>query len=113
MEKIEFIENFKKSTKQFALNIIKLTSELPNNKESLVIAKQLLRSATSVGANYRAASRSRSKAEFLNKMCIVVEEADECLYWIELLQESGIRKDKIIVRLYNECEEILKVVSAA
>lgn len=113
MNKIEFIESLKKRTKQFALEVIKLTSSLPNNKETLVISKQLLRSATSVGANDRAATRARSQAEFFSKISIVVEEADECLYWFELLHESGIKNKESIESLYVECEEILKIVSSA
>jgi four helix bundle protein len=113
MSKVEFIESLKRRTRGFALAVIKLVSSLPNSKESLVITKQLLRSATSVGANYRAATRARSQGEFFSKISIVVEEADECLYWLELLEESEIVQKEKIVPLYAECEEILKIVSTA
>ncbi len=82
-------EELRTRTKRYALRTIKLCRSLPAAPEAWVIAKQLLRSGTSVGANYRAACRARSHAEFFAKLCIVVEEADETLYWFELLIESG------------------------
>ncbi|MGI8597983.1 MAG: four helix bundle protein [Chitinophagaceae bacterium] len=72
-------------TKKFALNIIVLIKQTPSNKISDVLMKQLLRSATSVGANYRAACRARSQSEFISKIGIVEEEADECAFWLELI----------------------------
>ena len=83
-------EEMKKRTKQFSLRIIKLVESLPKEKVANVIGNQLLRAGTSVGANYRAACRGRSKADFISKMGIVEEEADECIYWMELLVESKI-----------------------
>ncbi len=81
-------------TKAFALQVIKLHEELPKDEVARTIGRQLLRSACSVGANYRAACRAKSKADFISKMGIVLEEADESAYWIELLQETGkIHKD--------------------
>jgi four helix bundle protein len=74
-------------TKAFALRVIRLFDALPRSAPSQVIGRQLLRSATSVGANYLAACRAQSHAEFAAKLSIVVEEADESLYWLELLQE--------------------------
>ena len=79
--------DLKGRTRQFALNIINLVQALPSSQTTAVIGKQLLRSATSVGANYRAACRSRSRADFVSKITIVEEEADESAYWLELLSE--------------------------
>jgi four helix bundle protein len=79
----------KERTKQFALRIIRLVNALPSNFVADVLGKRLLRAGTSVGANYRAARRGRSKAKFIAKLGIVVEEADECGYWLELLLDSG------------------------
>ena len=89
-------EQLKARTKQFAIQVIKLVRVLPRNEESRVIGRQLLRSATSVAANYRAVCRSRSKAEFISKIGIVVEEADESVFWLELLVDTGlIEQDRL------------------
>ncbi len=85
---IEFSETFKRRLKQFVLRIIKLYQFLPKSGEAQIVGKQLLRSATSVAANYRAACRARSGKEFYSKLSIVVEEADETLFWLELLTEA-------------------------
>ncbi len=81
-------QEFKDRTKQIALRVIRLVESLPNTKTAQIIGKQLLRSATSVGANYQAACRGKSTADILHKLAIVEEEADESLYWLELLIES-------------------------
>src|SRR3954466_11559666 len=86
---VRSVENQKRS-KQFALRIIRMTRALPRSDEARVIGRQLLRSGTAVGANYRAACRARSRREFVAKMGIVVEEADESAFWIELLVEGKI-----------------------
>ncbi|MFB2897533.1 four helix bundle protein [Aerosakkonemataceae cyanobacterium BLCC-F50] len=83
-------QQFKNRTKLFALRVIRLVNALPQNPTSGVIGKQLLRSATSVGANYRAACRAKSRMDLIAKLRIVEEEADESLYWMELLIESGL-----------------------
>ena len=83
---------FKKRTKEFALRVIRLVSALPRNRSADVIGRQLLRSATSICAKYRAACRGRSRAEFRSKLAIAEEEADETLYWLELVAESGLVK---------------------
>ena len=85
-------DELKLRTKKFALRIISMIEHLPNNKTGNVIGNQLLRSATSIGANYRSACRSRSKAEFISKIRVVEEEADESVYWIELIKESKLNK---------------------
>ena len=103
----------KKRTKDFALSIIRLLESLPPVKTSDVIGRQLLRSATSVGANYRAACRARSKAEFLSKISIVEEEADESLYWLELLQESHLLSDSVLQPFLKEADELTAIFTAA
>jgi four helix bundle protein len=85
-------EELRNRTKRFALRIIRLFQHLPRTTEAQVLGKQLLRSGTSVGSNYRAAGRARSKAEFISKVGIVVEEADETVFWVECLIESEIVK---------------------
>ena len=82
-------ENLKLRTKQFALRVIKLVESLPRDETSRILGRQLLRAGTSVGANYRAACRSKSVADFISKMGTVEEEADESCYWMELLAEAG------------------------
>jgi len=110
---IGFREMFRQRLKQFALRIIKLFQALPKTGEAQVIGKQLLRSGTSVAANYRAACRARSGREFFSKISIVVEEADETLFWLELLLESGILSRKKMNLIIIEASEILKIVSTA
>jgi four helix bundle protein len=100
-------------TKKFSLGIIKLCEALPKSRTAEIIGRQLLRSGTSVGANYRSAKRARSKAEFIAKMGIVEEESDECLYWMELLIESGMITEDLIGDLMNEADEILAMSVAS
>ena len=111
--KMDFIENFKLRTKKFVVDNIKLFKILPKTEEAKIIGRQLLRSSSSVGANYRAACRARSKAEFHSKLAIVVEEADESVFWMEILIEAEILKTEQIEILMNEANEILKVVAKA
>ena len=106
-------EEFKLRTKQFALRIIRLVESLPNTMTSNTIGRQLLRSGTSVGANYRAACRAKSLTDFINKLAIVEEEADESIYWIELLVESKhINLDRV-KSLTEEANEIVSIIVAA
>jgi len=100
--------DLKKRTKKFALDIIKFVQSLSKGKITDVIGKQLLRSGTSVGANYRAACRARSSAEFISKMGIVEEEADESVYWLELLADSGISV-RDTPNLMKEANELLAI----
>ena len=97
-------------SKQFALRVMKLVDALPKSRSTDVIGKQLLRSATSVGANYRAACRGRSKAEFIAKLGIVEEECDETLYWFELLIEGGLVNPGKLSALVQEGTEILAMI---
>src|SRR5256885_822410 len=99
-------QEFKARTKGIALRVIKLTETLPNRREADVLARQLLRSATSVGANYRAACRSRSTADMISRLSIAEEEADETIYWIELLVDTGLVDPKKVAPLTGEIEEI-------
>jgi len=106
-------EELKHRTKQVALVIIRLTASLPRNRESDVVLKQLLRSGTSVGANYRSACRARSKAEFISRIGIVEEEADESLYWMELLADTGMVSRNQIDPLISEMKELTAIFTAA
>ncbi len=106
-------EDFKMRTKTFALRIIRLVESLANTKVSGVIGRQLLRSGTSVGANYRAACRARSRAEFISKLGVVEEECDESIYWMELLVESRQMKPSRLVGLMSEAGELLAMVVAS
>ena len=111
--KEQFIELFRQRTKRMALDVILFTQTLPKTEEALIMKRQLLRSATSVAANYRAACRARSSAEFYAKISIVIEEADETLFWLELLTESGIVPEAKVVNLMKEVTEILSVMAKA
>ena len=113
MNNFEFSEEFKNRTREFALRVIRLFKALPEKPECQVIGKQLLRSGTSVAANYRAACRSRSRAEFISKMNVVIEEADESVFWIELLFDTGIISIEKLSPLLKEANEILCIVSKA
>ena len=111
--KQEFVEQFRKRTKKLAIDTIRFSQGLPRTEEAIIMKRQLLRSATSVGANYRAACRARSAAEFYSKISIVVEEADETLYWLELLEESGITSMSSITNLVHDTTEIVSVLAKA
>lgn len=113
LSKVEFAELFKVRTKKFVVDNINLFRVLPKTEEARIIGRQLLRSSSSVGANYRAACRARSKAEFHSKLSIVVEEADESVFWMEILIEAQIILKEQIQDLMKEGNEILKVVASA
>lgn len=100
-------------TKLFALRIIRLYRALPHTGDAEVLGKQLLRSGTSIGANYRAACIARSRKEFMSKLGIVVEEADETVYWLELIVESGIMTLKKCTDILQEAIELAKIMSVA
>lgn len=106
-------EELKRRTKQFALRVIRLVESLPNNRTAEVIGRQLLRSGTSVGANYRAACRAKSKPDFISKMGTVEEEADESLYWMELLIEAGLVKPELLEPLMKEADELVAITVAS
>ncbi len=100
-------------TKTFALRVIKLVNALPNNTAGRTIGGQLIRSGTSVAANYRAACRGRSKAEFIAKLGTVEEEADESCLWMELIIESGLMEEKLVAGLLKEANQITAIMAAS
>ena len=106
-------KELKTRTKQFGLRIIKLVSVLPKTVEGRAIANQLVRSGTSVCANYRAACRGRSKAEFISKLGTVEEEADESAYWLEMIIEAGLIKPKRVEPLLQEANELVAIMTAS
>lgn len=113
-EKEQFIENLKQRTKRFTVDIITLCDNLKDSKATPVITYQLIKSSSSTGANYRAACRARSKQEFFSKICIVVEEADESEYWLEIITEVNLSNDtKELARLLTEANEITKIMTKA
>lgn len=105
--------DLKLRTKRFALEVIKFVEALPKDETSRVLGRQLLRSGTSVGANYRAAKRAKSNADFIHKMGTVEEEADECGYWLELLFESHKCSEKSAEPLLNEADELVAITVAS
>ena len=111
--KDEFVEKFRQRTKNLALDTIRFSQTLPKTEEAIIMKRQLLRSATSIGANYRAACRARLAAEFYAKVSIIIEEADETLFWLELLEESGTTSETTISNLVKEATEILYVLAKA
>lgn len=106
-------EELKKRTKAFALRVIQLVEALPRSRTAEVIGKQLLRSGTSVGANYRAACRAKSPADFISKMGTVEEEADESMYWMELLIEAEIVPSENLQLLLAEANELVAITVAS
>jgi four helix bundle protein len=103
-------DELKRRTKTFALDVIKFVESLPRGKTAEIIGRQLLRSGTSVGANYRAACRARSSADFIAKMGIVEEELDESIYWLELLMDASIVSCDRVVLLTKEAGELLAII---
>ena len=103
----------KARTKEFALRVIRLVDALPNTVKGRAIANQIIRSATSVAANYRAACRARSRAEFIAKIGVVEEEADETAFWLELIIDSNIRTEKQIGPLRKEANELVAIMAAS
>lgn len=107
-------EQLKTRTKRFALQVIALTEQLPTySKAADVIGKQLIRSATSVGANYRACCRAKSQADFASKAATTEEEADESAYWLELLEEACLLPVEPVTPLLNEANELTKIMRAS
>ena len=112
-ERKDFIERMKRRTKQVALRVIRVHRELPQKQEGWVIGKQMLRSGTSLAANYRAACRARSGKEYHAKLSVAIEETDETLFWLELLIEGGIMPEKRLASLMQEINEILAIMLKA
>lgn len=112
-ERFEFIGRLQQRTKKFAIEVIEMCNQLPKGKASDVISYQIIKSATSQAANYRAACRARSKAEFFAKMSIVVEESDETDFWLEMLKDAKLIDEVTFQKLHNESEELLRIFSSA
>ena len=110
---LEKAKELQARTKSFALRIIRMFRSLPKTEEARILGRQVLRSSTSVAANYRAVCRARSKAEFTAKLGVVVEEADETIFWLELLVESGIVPEERVRSLINEANELLAIFAAS
>jgi len=111
-EKNVFVEGLKKRTKKFGVDVILFCDSLKKCKASAVVTYQLVKAATSMGANYRSACRGRSDAEFFSKLCIVVEEADESVFWLEVIEDSNLSNDPMeLKRLLDEGTEILKITT--
>lgn len=106
-------DEMKHRTKSFALRIVRLVESLPATRTSEVLGKQLLRSGTSVGANYRAACRAKSLPDFISKLGIVEEEADESIYWIELLIDSNQVRQNLVAALLDEANQIVAIIVSA
>jgi four helix bundle protein len=106
-------EELKNRSKQFAIRIVKLFRSLPRTEAARIMGKQVLRAGTSVAANYRAVCRSRSKAEFIAKIGVVVEEADETAFWLELLVETEIVRVSRMRSLMSEANELLAIFAAS
>ena len=103
----------KRRTKEFAKEIVRLCRKLPNDREGRLIGNQIFRSGTSVGANYRSACRARSTADFVSKLAIVEEEADETLFWLELIEEMRILDSDFIGTLMEESDQIIAMMVAS
>src|SRR5262245_57630850 len=106
---LEFAKEMQARTKAFALRVIRMYQKLAKTDVARVLGKQVLRSGTSVAANYRAACRSKSRADFISKLGTTVEEADETAFWLELLEESGVVPTAKLESLKKEAEELLRI----
>lgn len=113
MKNFDPTEDLKARTKRFAICIVKFTGTLPKTAEGRVLGTQILRSGTSLAANYRAVCRARSRAEFIAKLGTVVEETDETVFWLELLVEAGILERDRMDGLLSEAGELLAIFSAS
>jgi len=105
-------EIIKKRTKQIGLEVIKLVDELPQKTSTWEISKQIIRCSTSIGANYRASCRAKSSPDFINKLKIVEEETDETLYWLEIIENSGLASHQRVNPIMLETNEILSIIVA-
>ena len=106
-------QNLQDRTRKFALQVIKFTENLKRDETSKIMGRQLLRSGTSVGANYRAACRSKSKPDFISKMKTVLEEADESAFWIELLLNAGKASPQVTQTLLAEANQLVAIAASS
>ena len=109
MDTLNRAKQLQERTKKFAVRVIKAFARLSKDEAARIVGRQFLRSGTSLAANYRASCRARSGADFISKISVVAEEADETLFWFELLIESELIEPKVIEPLMKECEELLKI----
>src|SRR5689334_3765977 len=105
-------ERLKQRTRDFAVRIVRACDALPNKTGASVISRQVLRSGTSLAANYRAACRARSRREFVARLGIVIEETDETVFWLELLRDAGIVSEKKLVSLLDEANQLVAIFTA-
>ncbi len=113
MNSLDFAAKMQQRTKSFAVQIVKFFGKLPKTDEARVLGRQLLRSGTSVAANYRAVCRAKSDADFISKMGTVVEETDESLLWLEMLEETEICAKRLVAPLKAESDELLRIFSTS
>ncbi|HEY6806611.1 MAG TPA: four helix bundle protein [Pyrinomonadaceae bacterium] len=104
-------DDLKRRTKNFALRILKLVSALPDTVQGRTVGRQLVRCGTSVGSNYRASCRARSRAEFIAKIGVVLEEADESAFWLELIIEGGLLRAQVVQPLLDEANELVQIMA--
>ena len=112
VERKQFAKDLEKRTRIFAVQVIRLSSALNNRPESMVIRNQITKSGTSIGANYREANRSRSRADFKNRIKICESEASETQYWLEVIVEAGSLAWEKVKPLYEECSELLAIFTS-
>ena len=112
MENKEFAKALEKRTSEFAVKIIRLSAKLPNTAEAKVIKNQITKSGTSIGANYREANRSRSKADFRNKIRICESEASETQYWLEVIIDANMLTRNEVGAEHDECSELLAIFTS-
>jgi four helix bundle protein len=112
MERKQFAKDLEKRTRKFAVQIIRLSITLPNSPEGMVVRNQITKSGTSIGANYREANRSRSRADFKNKIKICESEASETQYWLEVIVDTEWLTWKKIKSEYEECSELLAIFTS-
>jgi four helix bundle protein len=110
---MNIIQKLKKQTKQFGLRVIKITDAMPFKRSANVLGEQLLRAGTAVGAHYRSACRARSRAEFISKASLAIEETDQSLYWMEMLIESGLIPEEKLASLVKEADQIVALLTLA
>ena len=113
MNTLQGAKQLQQRTKDFAIRIIKAFARFPKEETSRIIGRQFVRAGTSVAANYRASCRARSRADFISKISIVAEEADETLFWLELVADSQLISKQTVQPLMSECEQLDKIFSAS
>jgi four helix bundle protein len=106
-------EELRQRTRRFAVGVIRFCRTLPRTDEAKIVGRQLLRSGTGVGSNYRAACRPRSDADFIAKLGTAIEEADETAFWLEVLVEAATVRERATESLYRECDELIRILVAS